>query len=446
MATITAATVAAPRPAIGTGRPGPLLTASAATRYGPAMAAPSPSPTVDELRAAIRSFFDDTLPTVLDGVDGDLARARAWRAALFDAGLAGLDYPERDGGLGLGPEHVVAWREESRGRIPREEAVFGIGVGMALPTIRDHGADHLRERFIRPGLRGDEIWCQMYSEPGAGSDLASLSTRAVRDGDEWVVTGQKVWTSGARHAQFAILLARTDVDLPKHRGITMFVLPVEQEGVTVRPLVQMTGASEFNEVFLDEARIPADHVVGEVNGGWATAVALLAHERVQTGTASMSGSADQRSKAGRSPIPVAQLTELARRQGRLGDPLVRQDLARLHAGERIVAWLGARDGIHPSIGKLWRTRQGRAAADVAAALAFPASPAWGRDLDPGGGPGAERNRDDDYFAYHILNCRGMSLGGGTDEIQRNTLGERALGLPREPGPDRDTPFRDLLRS
>jgi alkylation response protein AidB-like acyl-CoA dehydrogenase len=315
---------------------------------------------------------------------------------------------------------------------------------MAMPTIRDYGSDELKARFLKPGLRGDEIWCQMYSEPGSGSDLASLATRAVLDGDEWVVSGQKVWTSGAHHSQFAILLARTDLDAPKHRGITMFVLPVEQDGVTVRPLVQMTGASEFNEVFLDEARIPRSWVVGELNGGWATAVALLAHERVQTGTASMSGASTQRSKAGRSPIPVAQLTELARRADRLGDPLVRQELARLHSGERIVAWLGARSGVHPSIGKLWRTAQGRAAADLAARLAFPASPAWETDVDhPERG---DRNADDDYFAYHILNCRGMSLGGGTDEIQRNTLGERALGLPREPGPDRNTPFRDLLRN
>ncbi len=401
-------------------------------------------PNLDDFRSEVRTFFDDVLEPTLDGITGTVARAKAWRAALFDNGLAGLDYPVEHGGRGLGPDHLAVWAEESRGRIPREDATFGIGVGMALPTLRDHGHDGLKDRFIRPGLRGEEIWCQMYSEPGSGSDLASLATRAERDGDEWIVSGQKVWTSGAHHSQFAILLARTDADAPKHRGITMFVLPVEQSGVTVRPLVQMTGASEFNEVFLDEARIPVDWVVGEINGGWATAVALLAHERVQTGTASMSGAATQRSKAGRTPLPVTQLIELAERQGRLADPLVRQDLARLHTGERVVAWLGARNGIHPSIGKLWRTRQGRAAADLAARLAFPASPAWGRELEDG--PDAERNADDDYFAYHILNCRGMSLGGGTDEIQRNTLGERALGLPREPGPDRDTPFRELLKN
>ncbi len=397
---------------------------------------------LESFRDEVETFFDATLPAALDGVTGHLARAKAWRAALYEADLAALDYPTQYGGRDLGPDHRRVYAEVSRGRVPREDNTFGIGVGMALPTIRDHGSDDLRERFLRPGLRGDDVWCQMYSEPGAGSDLAGLATRADLDGDEWIVTGQKVWTSGAQQSQYAILLARTDFDAPKHRGVTMFVLPVEQEGVTVRPLVQMTGESEFNEVFLDEARIPRDWVVGDVNDGWRTAVALLAHERVQTGVGSMGGSANQRSKAGRVPIPVAQLIELARgsggRENRIDDPEIRQELARLHTGAVIMGQLGKR-GAHPSIGKLWRTIQGRAAADLAAKLAFPTGPAW---LDDG----SDRGVDDDYFAFHILNCRGMSLGGGTDEIQRNTLGERALGLPREPGPDRATPFKELPRN
>jgi len=317
--------------------------------------------------------------------------------------------------------------------------MFGIGVGMAMPTIRDYGTSDLHQTFLPGGLRGDDLWCQMYSEPGSGSDLASLSTKAELDGDEWVVTGQKVWTSGAQHSRYAILLARTDLQAPKHRGITMFVMPMDQPGVQVRPLVQMTGISEFNEVFMDEARLPKEWVVGEVNGGWATAVALLGHERRQTGTKSMSGTADSRSKAGRSPIPVSHLIELARRSDRINNAIVRQELARLHSGERVVSWIGGRK-LHPSIGKLWRTKQGRAAAELAASLAFPGSPAWRQDLVD------DRNVDDDYFNYHILNCRGMSLGGGTDEIQRNTLGERALGLPREPGPDRNTPFIDVPKN
>lgn len=393
------------------------------------------APTIDEFRSEVQAFFTETLPGALDDHAPGLDRARAWRSLLFDAGLGALDYPVEYGGRDLPAGHVQVFSEESRGLIPREDATFGIGVGMALPTLRDHGSHELKQRFIRPGLRGEEIWCQMYSEPGSGSDLASLATRAELDGDEWVITGQKVWTSGAQHSQFAILLARTDPDAPKHRGITMLILPMEQERVTVRPLVQMTGQSEFNEVFLDEARAPRAWVVGEVNDGWRTAVALLAHERVQTGVGSMSGDANQRSKSGRTPIPFVQLRELAARAGLLGDPLVRQDLARLHTGERIVAFLNGRGDVHPSVGKLWRTRQGRAAADLAGRLQFPASPAWQTD-----------DGESDYFSFQILNCRGMSIGGGTDEIQRNTIGERALGLPREPSTDRDVPFRDLLRN
>lgn len=392
------------------------------------------------LRDAVRRFFDHELPSLLDGVNGEIARAKVWRAGLFDAGLAAINYPAEHGGLGGDRSHVEVFQSESAGRIPREDGLFGLGVGMVLPTIRDHGSDELRARFLQPGLRGDEIWCQLYSEPGAGSDLASLGTTAVRDGDEWIIDGQKVWTSNAQNAQLGILLARTDMDAPKHRGITMFAVPMEQDGVEVRPLRQMTGEAEFNEVFFTEARLPASWVVGEVNDGWRLAVALLAHERVKTGVASMTGSVTQRSKTGRVPIPVAQLIELGQDRGRLSDPVIRQKLARLWTGEQLVAIMRDHHRVHPSIGKLWRTRQGRAAADLAAELAFPASPAWLDDPDDA------RSVDDDYFAFHILNCRGMSLGGGTDEIQRNTLGERVLGLPREPGPDRNTPYRELPRN
>ena len=402
----------------------------------------APRHDLEAFRSYVREFFDG-LPARLDAqsgvTDGDhdprqVVRAKAWRAALYDAGLAGYGYPMEAGGLGdRAAEHAI-FQEESRGRVPAVEATFGIGIGMALPVIRDHGSDEMRHRFIRPGLRGDEIWCQLYSEPNAGSDLASLATKAERDGDEWVVTGQKVWTSGAQHADMAILLARTDGDLPKHRGITMFVLPMRQPGVTVRPLRQMTGVAEFNEVFIDEARIPLGWIVGDLNDGWRMGTALLAHERVQTGTSSVLGSRDEQRKAGRNPLPVQQLIELARATGRAGDRDVRQALATAYTGEQLMRWLGARRA-HPSIGKLWRTRQGRHAADIAAALQFPAGVAWDAD-----------DVTADYWQYHVLNCRGMSLGGGTDEIQRNTLGERVLGLPKEPAVDGDVPFSSLLRN
>ena len=393
---------------------------------------PEPQESVAAFRARVRSFFTD-LPAVLDQHDGAMARAKAYRRALCDAGLAGISYPTELGGAGLPAEYDQAFRDESRDVLPGEDAMFGIGLGMTVPTLLEHGSTGLQRRFVPPALRGDEIWCQLYSEPGAGSDLAGLTTRAVLDGDEWVITGQKVWTSGAQHADLGILIARTDFDVPKHSGITMFVLQMHQPGVTVRPLVQMTGVAEFNEVFLDEARVPADWVVGNVNGGWGIAVALLAHERTSLGRGNLTDD-DSKSKAGRSPLPFSGLVARAREHDQLGDPLVRQELAAVYTGERLVPW-GTSRGLHPSIGKLWRTIQGRRAAQLAHLLGGATAAAWETD-----------DVDDDYFAYHVLNCRGMSLGGGTDEIQKNTLGERVLGLPREPGADRNTPFSELPRN
>ena len=372
------------------------------------------------LRERVRAFFDLIVPENLALYEGRLERARAWRKALYQAGFGGLGYPVEFGGHGSNAADLAVYEEESRGRLPPEEDVFAIGVRMALPIIRDLGSTDLKSRFLGPGLSGEEIWCQLYSEPGAGSDLASLSTSAVADGDEWVVNGQKVWTSGAHHSQMGILLARTDPEAPKHRGITMFALPMEQAGVTVRPLRQMTGAADFNEVFFDDARIPRSWVVGDVNDGWRAAVALLGYERVATGTSSVDREASAHIKGGRVPIPVAQLADLARARGRREDPLVRQDLARLYSGETIMGWLGRRS-VHPSIGKLWRTRQGRAAAQLAHQLALAGGASWEPD-----------DEDRDYFSYQVLNCRAMSIGGGTDEVQRNTLAEKALGLPREP--------------
>ncbi len=388
--------------------------------------------TLDEFKARVVAFYED-LPNCLGEHHRRIDRAKAYRRELVDAGLAGLSYPVEYGGQGLDPSYERAFREASLDLLPGEDAMFGIGIGMCLPTIVDHGSPEMARRFVPPGLSGEEVWCQLYSEPGAGSDLAGLTTRAVRDGDEWIVTGQKVWTSGAQHADMAILIARTDDDLPKHSGITMFVCPMDQPGVEVRPLVQMTGVAEFNEVFLDEARIPADWVVGDINGGWSLAVALLAHERTSLGRGTKTDDA-AKSKAGRAPLPFTGLLQRADVAGRRDDPVIRQALAQIYIGERLIPW-GAARKLHPSVGKLWRTIQGRAAAQLAHELGGPAATAW-----------EANDTDADYWAYHVLNCRGMSLGGGTDEVQRNTLGERVLGLAREPGPDRHTPFRELPRN
>ncbi len=392
----------------------------------------NPNPTLDELAAEARAFFA-RVPGILATETSTLARARAYRGALADAGLAGINYPLEYGGRGLSDDHAALFSSIATPLQPPEEGTFGIGIGMALPTVRDYGSHELKSRVLPTGLRGEEIWCQLYSEPGAGSDLAGLTCKAERDGDEWIVTGQKVWTSGAQEADLGILLARTDPDAPKHAGITMFVIPMKQRGVTVRPLVQMTGESEFNEVFLDEARLPTDWVVGDVNAGWKLGTALLAHERTSIGKGQMTKHAEK-SKSGRFPIPVEGLIERATGAGRRDDPVIRDAIAQAYIGERIIPWLAQRRA-HPSIGKLWRTLQGRFVAQVAHELGGPTAQAWEAD-----------DTDADYWQYHVLNCRGMSLGGGTDEVQKNTLGERVLGLPREPGPDRNTPFRDLLKN
>ena len=391
---------------------------------------PTAEPELAEFRSEVRAFAN-RLPEILAGADSSIDRTRRFLAARYDAGLGALDYPEVDGGRGLDRHHVRAYREEIAGsELGQAGAGFGIGIDMCLPTIRDHGSQELRQRFLQPGLRGDEIWCQLYSEPGAGSDLAGLTTRADRDGDEWVVNGQKVWTSGASVADLGILLARTDWDVPKHAGISMLVLPMDQPGVEVRPLHQMTGVAHFNEVFLDGARVPSNWVVGTEGDGWRMAVALLAHERSSIGRG-----------GGRQPVPVDRLLELARSTGRTDDPLVRQDLARLHTGSQIIRWLNERPGIHPSIPKLWRSRQGRDAADVTARLAFPGGMAWLGDPMGATEPDRAVGPTSDHWAYGICDSRALSLGGGTDEVQRNTLGERVLGLPREPATDRDIPFR-----
>ena len=389
-----------------------------------------------EFRAEVKSFLNEYDRRPAAPELSRLDRSRAFLAARYDAGLGALDYPVAEGGRGLDRRFVDVYRRETVGRtVDDGGSRFGIGLDMCLPTIRDHGSAHLRRRFLGPGLRGDEHWCQLYSEPGAGSDLAGLTTRAVRDGDEWVVTGQKVWTSGADHSDFGILLARTDWDVPKHAGVSMLVLPMRQPGVEVRALHQMTDVAHFNEVFMDEARVPIDWVVGEPGNGWKMAVALLAHERSSIGKG-----------GGRQPIPTDRVIELARSNGRSEDPVVRQNLARLATGTKLIEWLNLRTGIHPSITKLWRTQQGRAAADVAAGLAYPGGIAWDGSRMGATEPNRFTDPNGSHWAYGICDSPALSLGGGTDEVQKNTLGERVLGLPREPAGDRDIPFSQVPKN
>ena len=366
--------------------------------------------------------FFEKLPAILESAGPSyMDRARTWRRALWDAGLAGFGIPVEYGGRETPSDGGKRLQRLAHGRVPPEESTFGIGLNMAVPTLLQFGSDELKQRFIPSTLRGEEIWCQLYSEPGAGSDLPSLSTRAVLDGDEWIVNGQKVWTSGAQHSDLGILLARTG-DSPGKSGITMMVIPMRQPGVEVRPLRQMTGDAEFNEVFFNDARVPKAWVIDEVNDGWRAATQLLAHERSSLGAGSEDG---DRKASGSSALPFHFLHSLAHQSGKNKDVVIRQELARAYSGEMVMNWLSHRR-THPSIGKLWRTRQARHCAHLVGMMA-PSLIAH------------EDSPEDGFWRYHFLNSPRMSIGGGTDEIQRNTLGERALGLPREPELRMDTP-------
>ena len=410
--------------------------------------------TAESIREQVRAF-------VAEAWDPDLPLVE-WRRRLAASGWAVPSWPERWHGRGLPAwsDDVVAHELLALGAVGLP---LGGGTGLAAPTIMECGPDHIRERFLLPILTGAETWCQLFSEPGAGSDLAGLSTRAELDGDEWVINGQKVWNTSAHHAHFGMLLARTDMDAPKHKGITYFAVPMHQPGVLVRPLQQMNRHRSFNEVFFTDARIPKDFVIGTVGNGWSAALTTLAYERrfgaamTRPAYAPTPGRALDEARAeaeehvatyrwypqraGR----VDLIPERLRATGTSDDPVVRQQAARTIAMQRASRWtaqraqaaraLGRPPGPEGSIGKLATSEVARAAALTHAASTGAHAMLDGTDAPAGG------------VVHEILvSVPAQSIAGGTDEIQRTILGERALGLPREPAVDRDVPFRDTRRN
>jgi alkylation response protein AidB-like acyl-CoA dehydrogenase len=390
----------------------------------------------DEFRARCRAFLEQHATGIAyDGPDprGDrsLAAARAFQRALAVAGLAGLTYPTEYGGAGLTKAHDRIWREEY-GHFPDMTFQLTISHGMCLPVLNDFGTDEQKRRFMPPNITGEHLWCQMFSEPGAGSDVASLQTRAVRDGDEWVINGQKVWTTLAHQCDFGVLIARTNPDVPKHAGISMFIVDMHAPGVEIRPIHQIDGGTHFNEIFFTDVRIPAEWLLGELNNGWNQATAMLMYERVAIGTGSTSGITR----------PTAdRLIEEARRRGAIGDPVLRQDLMRLYSEEtakslvsmrtRAEMRAGRAPGPGGSLGKLHGSRIARLGRALTCHIVGLDTDAW----EPGG--------RGEQWARTVLTSFGAGIAGGTDEIQKNIIGDRVLGLPREPAVDRDVPFRDL---
>ncbi|HEY8523836.1 MAG TPA: acyl-CoA dehydrogenase family protein [Acidimicrobiales bacterium] len=348
---------------------------------------------------------------------------------LAEAGYVAPHWPP-PWGLDADPVHQLIIDDELR-RAGVRRPVNPIGIGWAGPTLLLAGTDEQKERYLFPLLAGEELWCQLFSEPGAGSDLASLTTRAVRDGDDWVVTGQKVWTSLAHVARFGILIARTDPDAPRHQGISYFICPMDAPGVTIRPLVEMTGAHTFNEVFLDEVRIPGANLVGEPGQGWSLAKATLANERVSLSTGG--------ALWGMGPT-AAELIDLVRARGGVTDPVLRQRLAALHIEGEILRLIrlrtvsasirGRTPGPEASIRKVLADEHGQRLVGLAKDLAGAAGMLT--DAGPLGAPV-------DSWHHAFLFAPALTIGGGTAEVQRNIIGERVLGLPPEPSADAPSP-------
>ncbi len=414
----------------------------------PGSSSASSEPTDDELTAAVSAadaHIRSLLPEAwLDAVDRNDPEALSVARQSVDpdelwvgiaaAGLVTPTWPQEHGGLGLPSKIATAiGRTLGRYKVPRFNNP--VGVDLCGPAILRWGTDAQKERYVRPIAAYQEIWCQLFSEPGAGSDLASLATRAVRDGDTWVVNGQKVWTSLGHIAAFGLLLARTDPDVPKHKGITAFLVPMDRPGVTIRPLRQITGDAEFCEVFLDDVQLDDSLRLGPVGEGWRVSTSVLMNERQSAGG---SGANLPGTVAGRS------IGALIQRHAPLIDPVLRQRLVQAWIEDKLVSYTNQRaaarrragqpPGPEGSVVKLFFSEHTQRVQNLAADLEGPAAQAWPED-----------DRWLKNTAWSVIRVRSKTIAGGTSEVQRNILGERVLGLPREPDIGRDLPWSQVPR-
>jgi acyl-CoA dehydrogenase len=361
----------------------------------------------------------------------DVAEACAWRRKKFDAGFGYIFGSEQYGGRGLPVAYSRAYDAlEAKYEIP-SQSCFTIGLGMVAPTIVDHGSDIAQDLYVRKMYRGDIVGCQLFSEPGAGSDLANLSTKAERDGDEWIITGQKVWTSGAHYSDIGEIIARTDFDMPKHKGLTGFIVDMHAPGVEIRPLRQMTGGASFNEVFFTEVRVRDDHRLGDVNNGWNVALTTLMNERAAIGAGGGGGGFFTR------VIEMVKFYELDK------DPVVRDELAKIIIHNKVAGYnnqramdkikSGQMPGPEMSMAKLAGTANMMRLGDFVSMVLGPKliadSGEWGT------------------YAWNqlILGTPGGRIAGGSDEVMRNIVAERVLGMPKDPGIDSKSAFKDLKK-
>jgi alkylation response protein AidB-like acyl-CoA dehydrogenase len=362
-----------------------------------------------------------------------LARAKEWQAKKADAGFAAITWPKKWGGRGGSPiEQVIYNQEEANYAVPR--GVFEIGLGMCIPTMMAYGTPEQLERHVRPALRGEEVWCQLFSEPAAGSDLAGLRTRAERSGDDWIINGQKIWTSGAHFADFGIIVTRTDPDVPKHQGLTFFFLSMKSPGIEVRRIKQISGTSNFNEVFFTDVRVPDSQRLGNVGDGWKVSLTTLMNERLAVGDA---------------PGPdFDDIFALARSLELDGGPAIRNPAVREKLADWYVKTVGLKYTKFRTMTALSRGQTPGPEASITklvSASKLQEIASYGIDLM--GMTGAVMDGEiapmEAWFQEALLYAPGLRIAGGSDEILRNIVAERVLGLPGDIRPDKDVPFREL---
>ncbi len=403
------------------------------------------SPQEAEFRAKARAWLDQNtekrdpsqnLPNPLGEREDDaaVAASKAWQATKFDAGWAVLTWPEEFGGQGLGRMEQVIWNQEET-RYDTPPNIYTIGHGMLGPTIMAHGSDEQKQRYLRDMARGQEIWCQLFSEPDAGSDLAGLRTSAVKDGDEWVINGQKIWSTGAHFSDWGMIVTRTDPNVVKHAGLTYFIVDMRSAGVEARPIRQINGGSGFNEVFFTDVRVPDSNRLGAVGDGWRVAITTLMNERVAIGGGSSAGTL-------RNLFKLARDTRV-KGQPAIQDSAVRQQLAEFYVKAKGLQYTsyrtlsallrGTTPGPEGSIGKAVGAPLGQQMASFALDLQGP----FAAVSDEAQGV------DDGLWQDLYLGIPGMRIAGGTDEILKNIIAERVLGLPPEVRVDKDKAFREI---
>jgi len=401
--------------------------------------------TEEEVRERVRALLAEAHPDRVDQA--------TFRGKQFEHGLAWVHFPEGHGGLGVSPrlQAVVADELRRHVKVTYEDMVLNpIGIGMGAPTVLTHGTEWMKKNLLRRIFTAQDIWCQLFSEPGAGSDVAGLSTRAVRDGDTWILNGQKVWTSFAERSKWGMLLARTNPDVPKHEGMSYFLLDMQSPGVDVRPLHQITGEAEFNEVFLQDVRIPADRMLGREGKGWTVAITTLMNERNAIGGAvsrrgggSMGVLLDLWKARDAAALSPASETILRDRVTRLW---IESELLRATSQRARVAQKAGNPGPEGSVVKLAQAELNKRIFECAMDVIGPDALVYEAGYERRRPAGESRSSKLALAKYQFLRSRANSIEGGTSEIMRNILGERVLGLPPEPRVDKDVSWKDVPRS